>query len=173
MRRIKFPLKDRLALTPIEVIPLLRKFPGYALLVLLLFGVQSSGIQFKSAWEQGAPFLALGLITLLAGSVLTPALLPVLPFRSFSAKGWFTGLLAIVLSLQFVEINSLLLQIASCLVFPLAASYLALQFTGSTTFTGISAVKKELRLGMPIYTIGAAVSIVLIVLYKIQQWRGL
>ncbi|MCP4399665.1 MAG: hypothetical protein GY801_20470 [bacterium] len=167
MRRVKFPLKDRLVLTPVELIPLLKKFPLYALLVLLLFGLQPSGIRFNTAWEQGAPFLALGLIAMLAGSVFTPALLPFLPFRSFSAKGWLVGLFSLLLSLQFLEIESLLLQIVAHLVFPLATSYIALQFTGSTTFTGISAVKKELRIGMPIYKLGTSASAILFILYKL------
>jgi hypothetical protein len=170
MRTVKFPLKDRLVLTPIEAITLLKKFPYYALLVFILFGLQPSGHVFRTAWEQGAPFIGLGLIAVLAGTVLMPALLPFLPFRSFIVKGWILGMLSLLLSLQFIELPSLFLQIVSYLVFPLAASYLALQFTGSTTFTGSSAVKQELRVGMPIYKAGAAISAVLLILYKLHQW---
>jgi hypothetical protein len=50
------------------------------------------------------------------------------------------------------------------------ASYIALQFTGSTTYTGISGVKKELRIAIPVYVIAIAVSLVLALFYKLEYW---
>jgi hypothetical protein len=58
----------------------------------------------------------------------------------------------------------------AALLFPLATSYIALQFTGSTTFTGISGVKKELRVGIPVYIAGVVVSGGLLLLYKLSEW---
>ena len=62
------------------------------------------------------------------------------------------------------------LDASALILFPLLSSYLALQFTGATTFTTISGVKKELKLWLPIYIAGLAVSVILIILYKIQSW---
>jgi hypothetical protein len=60
---------------------------------------------------------------------------------------------------------------ATYLFFPAASSYIALQFTGSTTFTGMSGVKKELKIGIPVYIITASISLILMVLFKLREWR--
>jgi hypothetical protein len=64
-----------------------------------------------------------------------------------------------------------LLLIFTYLFFPLVSSYLALQFTGATTFTGITGVKKELKIAVPLYIGGAAVSMILLLIYKLGEWR--
>ena len=79
MRTIKFTMADRLMLTPMEINPALKKFPLYALIVLLIFGLKPSGIFFRDAWSGGTPFLLLGLISVLAGALVTPVLLPLCP----------------------------------------------------------------------------------------------
>lgn len=56
------------------------------------------------------------------------------------------------------------------LFFPALSSYLALQFTGATTFTGMSGVKKELKLGLPLYLGVAGLSLVIMILFKIKEW---
>src|SRR5208282_6118511 len=47
MRRVNFPAYDRLVLTPMEINPAMKKFPLYAALVLVVFGLSPSGIMFK------------------------------------------------------------------------------------------------------------------------------
>ncbi|MBF0505560.1 MAG: acetyl-CoA synthase subunit gamma [Nitrospirae bacterium] len=173
MRRVKFPLSDRLVLTPMEINPAMKKFPLYAGFILVVFGLAPSGILFRDAFAGGLPFLLLGLVSVLAGALLTPALLPFVPFRSFAIKGWITGLLAISLSTRFIlfpgQYNTLLL-IFTYLFFPMASSYIALQFTGSTTFTGMSGVKKELRIAIPAYLLFSVVSFILLTMFKLTQW---
>jgi hypothetical protein len=51
----------------------------------------------------------------------------------------------------------------------MASSYLALQFTGSTTFTNMSGVKKELKIALPVYLISAAISVLLLIIYKLYK----
>jgi hypothetical protein len=171
MRTVRFTILDRLVLTPMEINPAMRKYPLFALAALLLFGLQPSGISFREAWQDGLSFLILGLIMVLSGAFLTPVLLPYLPFRSFAVKGWIMGMLSVLISSQFLEpAHNTLLLIAGYLFFPLASSYIALQFTGSTTFTGMSGVKKELRAAIPVYLAGAAIALVLLAGYKLIQW---
>jgi hypothetical protein len=173
MSTIRFPIMDRIILTPMEINPAMKKFPWFAGGVLILFGLQPSGILFKSAWSGGMPFLALGFTTVLAGAFLTPVLLPFVPFRSFAIKGWIIGLLsmAAVVPLFALAVRAeILLVVASWLFFPAMSSYIALQFTGSTTFTGMSGVKKELRIGIPLYLSVAGISLVLLMVYKIREW---
>lgn len=170
MRTIRFSLWDRLILTPMEIIPAMKKYPYYALLILGIFGLQPSGIIFRDALTGGMPFLLLGLIAVLAGAFLTPVLLPVIPSRSFAIKGWLVGMLAVVLSMQLFALAGTQLLVFACTFFPLASSYIALQFTGATTFTGMTGVKKELKVAVPVYIVFGAVSVMLLVAFKLSQW---
>jgi hypothetical protein len=172
MRRMIFPLKDRLVLTPMEIVPMLKKAPVYALVILIVFGLQPAGILFRDAWIGGWPFLLAGFLAILAGAFLTPTLLPFVPFRSFAIKGWLVGMAVIALShvTGAIQVHSALLWVIIYLLFPLLASYIALQFTGSTPFTGISGVQKELKIGLPLYIAGAGLSTILVIAEKILQW---
>ena len=175
MRTVTFPFSDRLILTPMEINPTMKKhYPMYALIMLAIFGLQPEGIFFRDALSGGLPFLLLGLLTVFAGALLTPALLPFIPFRSFAVKGWIMGMLAVFLSAKFIAIpghlNAILL-IFTYLFFPLASSYIALQFTGATTFTGMSGVKKELKIFIPLYILGVVASLILLLVYKLDEWR--
>ncbi|GAB4486791.1 MAG: mercury methylation corrinoid protein HgcA [Thermodesulfovibrionales bacterium] len=175
MRTVRFPLVDRLVLTPMEINPAMKKyFPWYALAMLAVFGLQPEGILFRNAVSGALPFLLLGLVSVLAGAFVTPLLLPLVPFRSFAVKGWIMGMAS---TFCFVRLTGLpsqsdaLLHAFTYLFFPLASSYIALQFTGSTTFTGMSGVKKELKVSIPLYLAGTAGSLVLLALYKLGEWR--
>jgi hypothetical protein len=174
MRTVKFPLIDRLILTPMEISPAMKKYyPWYALGVLAVMGLQPGGIFFRDALAGSQPFLLLGLISVLAGALLTPAFLPFIPLRSFAVKGWIAGVFSVFLSSKFIPVIGQLntvLRIFMYLFFPLASSYIALQFTGSTTFTGMSGVKKELRLSLPLYVAGLVASVVLLIIYKLGEW---
>ncbi len=173
MRLVKFPLWDRLVLTPMEIIPAMKNYPLFALAVLLLFGLGPSGVIFSKAWSDGMPFLLMGFISVLSGAFITPVVLPFIPFRSFAIKGWITGALSVIIAghlLRSYFIHAWVLFAAACLFFPAASSYIALQFTGSTTFTGMSGVKKELRISMPFYIGSVVLSLVLVLLYKFNEW---
>lgn len=174
MSTIQFPMIDRLVLTPMEINPVMKKYPWYAAGVLLVFGLQPSGLLFREAWFNGWPFLVMGLVAVLAGAFLTPVLLPFVPFRSFAIKGWVMGLalsLLVVQGFGIIDNNSMLLTALTYLLFPALSSYIALQFTGSTTYTGMSGVNRELKIGLPVYLGATAVSLVLLVLFKLQEWR--
>jgi hypothetical protein len=174
MGTITFPMSDRLVLTPMEINPAMKKYPWFAAGVLLLFGLEPSGLLFRQAWFGGLPFLLMGLVAVFAGAFLTPLLLPFVPFRSFAIKGWIVGLAMALLAVRvfgIVDRRSMLLLAAAYLLFPALSSYIALQFTGSTTYTGMSGVNRELKIGLPVYLGTAVASAVLLVLYKLQEWR--
>jgi len=173
MSTIKFPMLDRLILTPMEINPAMKKFPWVAGGILLIFSLQPQGLLFKQAWSNGLPFLAIALMAVLAGALVTPVLLPFVPFRSFALKGWIVGIVSVFLMVRYFGaaiMQSLLLQSVAYLLFPALSSYIALQFTGATTFTGMSGVKKELKIGIPLYFGAAGLSLVLMVLFKLKEW---
>lgn len=174
MSTVNFPLKDRVILTPMEINPAMKKYPWFAAGALALFGLQPQGIMFSDAWSGALPFLLLGLVSILAGAFLTPALLPFLPFRSFAIKGWIAGLVAVFLASRLPVIaeaqRHTLLLIVTYLLFPGLSSYLALQFTGSTTYTGMSGVRKELKIAIPLYVAAAITSALMLVIFKLTEW---
>src|SRR3972149_1334638 len=169
MRRINFSMWDRLVLTPMEVIPALKGYAIYATLIFFIMGLKPSGIIFKDGLANGLPFFILGFLAVLSGALITPLLLPFIPFRSFAIKGWLVGSMVILIAIKYIS-PAMPVAAFSLLFFPLASSYIALQFTGSTVFTSMSGVKKELRYAMPVYISVAFISIVLLVFFKLNQW---
>lgn len=172
MRRVKFTFWDRLVLTPMEMIPALKIYALYALLMFFVTGLKPSGIIFKDGLADGLPFIFLGLLSVLAGAFATPLFLPLVPFRSFAVKGWLVGLVFILIGINSISIAmpTTVFYAFSFLFFPLSSSYIALQFTGATVFTGMSGVKKELKFAMPVYISAAIISFGLLVLFKLNQW---
>ena len=173
MRTIHFSIIDRLVLTPMEINPAMKKFPLFALIVLLVFGLQPQGILFKDALRGGLPFLAMGLAAILSGSFLMPVLLPFIPFRSFAVKGWIVGMattFVVIKTTAIIGDANALLVAPAYIFFPMFASYWALQFTGSTTYTSMTGVKKEMKIAIPIYIASLAVTAILAILYKMDQW---
>jgi acetyl-CoA decarbonylase/synthase complex subunit gamma len=87
--------------------------------------------------------------------VLTPTLLPWLPGRSLSVKGIWIGLLlmAAILfgSIRYPDMLISSGSIAAWLCIALAvSSFISMNFTGSTTYTSLSGVLKEMRVALPI-----------------------
>jgi len=174
MRIVHFPVRDRLILTPMEITPAMKKFPLFALIVLVLFGLHPTGILFADALIGGLPFLVLGFAAILSGTFLTPALLPLIPFRSFAIKGWITGMITVSLAMKVYSLPDgagHLLSALAYLFFPMVSSYWALQFTGSTTYTSMSGVKKEMKIAIPVYICSLIISVILAILYKMNHWR--
>ncbi len=168
MRKVRFTLMDRLVLTPMELNPALKRYPLFAAVVLVIFGAHAEGLLFRPALAGGLPFLALGLVAIASGAFLTPALLPWIPFRAFSLKGLVMGFITTSAALAaYGGLKGTMPLLAAYLFFPAASSYLALQFTGSTTYTGMSGVKKELRYAIPPYVIATACAFALLVASRI------
>jgi hypothetical protein len=95
---------------------------------------------------------------LLAGCVLTPVFLPWIPGRAFALKGWIMGLLwtVFVILVNNWPISAsfdLLKGFAYLLVLPSFSSFLAMNFTGSSTYTSFSGVMKEMKAAIPIMVI--------------------
>lgn len=159
MRRVRFDLLDRIVLIPMEVVPLLR----YLIIAGLgLIFLHYSGLK-QVAWSGVYPFLG----AVVAGAVITPILLPCIPGRSFAWKGWLLGLmwaLAVITGQNHGE-NDALREVAWLLLLPGISAYLALNFTGASTFTSLSGVKKEMKVAVPLIIISLATGVAAGLLY--------
>jgi hypothetical protein len=174
MRTVRFGFLDRMELTPMELIPALKKSPLFLLGLFVFFGLRPQGIFFREALIGGFPFAVLGLLMILAGCFLAPLFLPGLPSRSFAVKGWLlgaaiTGCFAALRGEGIVS-NVFLLPLTAML-FPAVSSYLTLNFTGSTPFTGVSGVKRELGVAIPLYIAAAALAGLFAVLFLLRKWE--
>ncbi len=160
MRMITFPLRDRLVLIPLEIILVLKA--SFFILIALFFlsGINQNIFSFNQAWLRwltGGSVLSAGF---LAGTVLTPILLPWIPGKSFYLKGILiaippTALMLFSLAASFSRLEALALFIGAIAI----SSYTAMNFTGATPFTSPSGVEKEMRRAIPLQLIGAALSL--------------
>ncbi len=169
MRRTTFTLADRLVLTPVEIVALLKPLAGLALAIFLLSSaatvVGKIHYSLAAALLQTATILLPFIGAALTGAVLAPALLPYIPGRALAWKGWLLGmLLAIILVAVFYGSASWLLKSAYLLTIPAIASFLSLNFTGSTTYTSLSGVVKEMGVALPVMTVSASLGTVFLII---------
>ena len=142
MRSARFNLHDRLVLIPIELV--------HVLIPLVIAGI--------AEYFLGGllPTLAT-ILSIIAGVAIFPLLLPFLPTHDFSSKGWILGMLV---TLPFTIAMLLKPQtsaswlhagtaLALQLAFPVVTAFIALNFTGSTSFTSRSGVKSEIYTYIP------------------------
>jgi hypothetical protein len=153
MRRVEFTLKDRLVLTPVESV-----HSALALFIVTIL-----------LWILAGPIAALAAVSaVLAGTVLFPALLPYIPTQDFSTKGLILGLIiAIPFALSFGT-NPVMAgwvntagAATALLIIPAVVAYFALNFTGCTTFTSRTGVKKEIFRYVPVMALMAGSGVVI------------
>ena len=161
MRLKSFTTWERLVLIPIELIQALKAgFIIIPILFILAF-LGRSGEGWANALSHGL-FSALAILTaILAGAVLTPLLLPWLPGRAFSLKGLLPGFLTAAILLFFewghwITWTGRLEILAWFFLIPAVSAYLAMNLTGTSTYTSLSGVRKEMRWALPL-EIGAGI----------------
>jgi len=136
MRRVNFTLLDRIVLIPVELKQFLTIL--IALIILSLLG--------------GFIVTASAITAILSGLVLFPIFLPWVPTKDFSSKGFIIGgLMALPFALNAFYImtdEAMWLRfgwaLTYMLIMPTITAFLALNFTGSTTFTSVTGVKREI-----------------------------
>ena len=157
MRRVRFALRDRLILISVDLVHVLLPMLIAAVVLFFFSGFLASA---------GA------VVAILAGVVLFPILLPWLPTRDFSSKGFILGgLVALPFALVIFLGNpgaTWWRQVGGALTYLLAlppvTAYLALNFTGSTTFTSRSGVRREIFTYVPImaWMLGTGIGLIIV-----------
>ena len=156
MRLVKFTFKDRLVLTPMELVPTMK------MTLPILGGLLITNQFAKRPFDKHDIAAYTGAI--LTGSVITPMLLPYIPGRAFAWKGWLVGLcgtLGILHKTNGFARGNRTMAAGQLLLFPALSSFLTMNFTGASTYTSPSGVKKEMQKALPLIigagAIGAAV----------------
>jgi hypothetical protein len=154
MRLKTFPLKERAVLIPIELVETLKPTLIIAPVLFLLGGIGGPAGFWANALHDGGFAVLAFLSAIIAGAVLHPLLLPYLPGRAFSAKGLWLGAAVAVMMLFLQGYDpsvwaGRLGMLAWLLIIPAVTAYLAMNFTGASTYTSLSGVNKEMRWALP------------------------
>jgi hypothetical protein len=154
MRRVRFALRDRLAVVPVEMVQSAKYLLLIAACFCMLAGLGRDGYASQRVGSDGFASAVAFLATGFGALVLGPALLPYLPGRPFALKGLWLGLLfagawVALANLGAAGMRGRLDAAAWCLILPAVASFLVMNFTGATTFTSLSGVRRELQFALP------------------------
>lgn len=164
MRAVRFPLRDRVALIPLEA-SIAWRWQTLAAVIVVAFLIGFAGSEALSVADYGkrvGVLYGLVLLPIVGGSVIVPAALPFIPGRAFSTKGAMVGVvLAAVIAVVLRGILPLFALVGVFLAVTGASSYAALNFTGSTPFTSPSGVEKEMRRALPVQ-LGAGLAAVVL-----------
>jgi hypothetical protein len=157
-------MPDRIILAPVELVH-----------VLVPMGIAAFAL-----WFLAGPVASLAAITaVLTGTVLFPALLPFLPTQDFSTKGLILGV-SVALPFSFGYVISPLLPLWAAgagalvplLIIPAVVAYMGLNFTGSTTFTSRTGVKKEIFRYVPLMVAMAVIGIIIGIVLGVCRLMG-
>ncbi len=160
MRVKDFGFRERLALVPMELLPAAKTglLAATGLFVLCFFSAGFS-ISKTLGWFT-TPAVVIG-TSIFAGTVLTPLLLPWLTGRAFSIKGFVMGILSALFVFPFIHSSSVWETIVLFISIPAISAYFAMNFTGSSTFTSLSGVRKETRFALPLEIGGTGIAFLL------------
>ncbi len=161
MRTKSFTIGERIVLIPIELVAALKAAVIIIPVLMIMSGLLGPAT-FMANVERFGFFAGLAVVlSIMAGAVFTPLLLPWIPGRAFSIKGLVLGLL-----MAFILMGSRISNfplgpggleiIAWVFIISATAMYMAMNFTGSSTYTSLSGVRKEMRWAVPV-EIGAGV----------------
>ena len=155
MRRVTFGWRERLAVAPVELVAAVGPLLAIATFVAALDVLRHQRLTVQALTGM-APFLA----AVLTGGLVVPWILPWLPFRAFVLKGAVAGALVAAGLLWWLPVGVVEGAGAALLVVAIT-SYMAMTFTGSTTFTTLAGVRLEVRWGLPPILIVAAAGAIL------------
>ena len=153
MRQICFTLPDRTVLIPIEMVMAAKPAIITAVCFFILAGLNPRGYSTSLTVTDGLPSAALLLTGFLAAAILGPILLPWLPGRAFSLKGLWIGLaMSLLLAARSYThpefLTSRLNTIAWMVITPIVTSFVLMNFTGASTYTSLSGVRREIKIAV-------------------------
>jgi hypothetical protein len=164
MREVTFPLLDRLALVPVEVVHWAKYAALIAIVLLFVSGMGTDGYSWQRVVGTGVFSAGLFLAAYAASNILGPALLPWLPGRALSLKGACLGILFVLGLAGLCLLNPGVLgswptMLGWGLLILAVASFITMNFVGSTTYTSLSGVRREMRIAVPAQVLSAVLGL--------------
>ncbi len=165
MRRVQFTLSDRIVLIPVEIKTFIIPLVVASVILAVMVNFNAGGAVIAAAFS---------------GLVLFPILLPWIPTTDFSTKGFLIGeLMALPFALDsFYGMTGETLWLRSgwalsyLMIMPPISAFLALNFTGSSTFTSVTGVKREIFTYMPKIAWMSGIGIILIIVLSSIRIMG-
>lgn len=168
MRKVKFEFWDRMKLIPVELVYGRYYLLAALVLISLISCIGISDFSFYNIWKSINPAINRLLFAYISGIVITPLLLPYIPGRRFSVKGLISGaLISIILFLMRMTADNFPEMISWLFLISAVSSFLAMNFTGSSTFTSLSGVKKEMKVAIPLQITLVSIGIIVLVISKL------
>jgi len=165
MRRVNFDWYDRAKLIPNDIIYNLRYLFSILIIISVLSGINTNGYSVQQALRSIIPIIKIIAVGYFSGLVFTPLFLPYIPSQNFSFKGLIIGtIVSVLLFLSHFLDGSFLTQCAEIFFILSFSSFLAMNFTGASTYTSLVGVKKEMKIAVPIQITLAVFSVILFVL---------
>jgi hypothetical protein len=165
MRRVQFGLWDRIVLIPVELVHVL--LPTCIAAVII-------------GWLAG-PLAAAGTVAaVIGGAALFPTLLPWIPTRDFSAKGLILGIVLALLPAHLAfwgnpelsMMQRISLSLMYFLAMPPVTAFLALNFTGCSTYTSRTGVKKEMFKYIPVMAVMFVLGVAILLVTAVKNMLG-
>jgi hypothetical protein len=161
MREVRFSFIDRLVLTPIELVGVIKPaliLIGFLFLLMLIHDPSASFLRLVDrTFVAFVPFFG----AILAGAVVAPTLLPFIPGRAFTWKGWLIGLVWSIIFVLSISAHWTL-TLFYLLVLPALSGYLTMNFTGASTYTSLSGVVREMKTALRALVVSAGLGFVLL-----------
>jgi acetyl-CoA decarbonylase/synthase complex subunit gamma len=166
MRRKTFTLRERTELIPVELMAALKPLAAILPCLFILGGLSGGGDFWTNAWNHGLLAILAILMASVMGAIVNPLLLPYIPGRAFALKGLVLGILGALILLSSVEAFGFAgvhweEKISLVLMLSSLSAFLAMNFTGASTYTSLSGVKKEMRWAVPLEIGGGGIGIIL------------
>ena len=158
MRKVTFTFFERLVLAPTEFI-LSLKYTPFLLVLLYVIDVVIGQTGISVFYRDVLFYLG----AILTGTIIFPIFLPFIPFRSFALKGCFLGIIYTITA-NLLYFNSIHGNLFNFFTIPVLISFLSYNFTGSSTYTNLSGVEKELKISLPIYAISLISGVIIMML---------
>lgn len=154
MRRVTFTFAERAVLVPVELVGNLKYAIFIAACFLLLSGIGVGIYSLDRVTRFGIVDALLVLLAAVAGVILPALLLPWLPGRAFSLKGAFAGVVPMMGAVLLWWADPTLFRnwlnlVSWLLIIPAVSSFIGMNFTGCSTYTSLSGVKKEMKIAIP------------------------
>jgi hypothetical protein len=161
MRTVTFSMQKRLEVTGIEFVTALQIFLGISAAAVLAASFTKTGFSIAAGFSSASYFIAAMFVTVLSATVIPAALLPVLPGRMFSVKGAVTGLVCSGIFVLLAPALSPFSKASIVLLSSAISSFVFMNYTGTSTFTSLTGVKKEIAVSAPVMIIAAIAGLAL------------
>jgi hypothetical protein len=156
-RTVTFGLKKRIEVIGVEFMTALKTALAAAVIAVIAAGFTKAGFSPAAGLANSLYFIEAMGLAVLSSTVIPAALLPLLPGRMFSVKGAVSGLAVSAVFVLTAGDMTLLTRLSIILLSTALSAFVFMNYTGSTTFTSLTGVRKEISVSVP-PIIGAALA---------------